>query len=173
MQLGLGLNVIRSYKRLAYKEWYALAEFVDNSTQSYFNDKEALDPAFALEGAGLEVRVVYDAAEGVLRITDNAMGMSEAEMEAALTVGMVPANNSGRSQYGMGLKTAACWFGDKWTIRTKKLGETVERTVEVDVEAVADGNDELPTRVKENRDADAHYTVLEICCLHRKMQGRT
>ena len=43
MKLELGLDVLRSYKRLPYKAWHALAEFVDNSTQSYFNNKAALD----------------------------------------------------------------------------------------------------------------------------------
>ena len=43
MKLELGLDVLRWYKRLPYKPWHALAEFVDNSTQSYFNNKAALE----------------------------------------------------------------------------------------------------------------------------------
>lgn len=39
MQIQIGLDVISSYKRLAYTPWYAIAEFVDNSTQSYFDHK--------------------------------------------------------------------------------------------------------------------------------------
>ena len=38
-QLVLGLDVIRSYKRLSYTIWHAIAEFIDNSTQSYFNNR--------------------------------------------------------------------------------------------------------------------------------------
>ena len=38
------------------------------------------------------------------------------------------------------MKMAACWYGDYWTIATKKLGETVEYTVTVDVEKVASGD---------------------------------
>ena len=41
------------------------------------------------------------------------------------------------------MKMAACWYGDFWTITTKKLGETVEYTVTVDVEKVASGDSDL------------------------------
>ena len=37
-------NIINSYKRLSYKAWYALAEYVDNDAlEAYFNNKEELD----------------------------------------------------------------------------------------------------------------------------------
>lgn len=173
VQLSLGLDVIRSYKRLAYTPWHALAEFVDNSTQSYFNNEDALGDALAREGEGLSVDVVYDRQSGKLRVTDNSIGMALSELERALCVGLPPDNDTGRSQYGMGLKTAACWYGDTWTVRTKKLGETSEYTVTVDVEAVAAGNQDLPTVVRTDRDSEDHYTVIEVSSLHRKMQGRT
>ena len=41
--LKVGPEVITTYRRLAYEPWYAIAEFVDNSTQSYFDNKEILD----------------------------------------------------------------------------------------------------------------------------------
>ena len=45
IDLVIGTEAIRSYKRLSYKSWYALAEFVDNSTQSYFDHQAELDEA--------------------------------------------------------------------------------------------------------------------------------
>lgn len=50
---GIGNNTIRSYKRLAYTPWHAIAEFVDNSSQAYFNNKEVLDPQFEEDGEKL------------------------------------------------------------------------------------------------------------------------
>ena len=35
-------GVYATYKRLTYKPWTAIAEFVDNSTQSYFDHEEEL-----------------------------------------------------------------------------------------------------------------------------------
>ena len=31
------------FGRISYKPWYAIAEFVDNSTQSFFSNKERFD----------------------------------------------------------------------------------------------------------------------------------
>ncbi|MCB1013459.1 MAG: ATP-binding protein, partial [Microthrixaceae bacterium] len=121
MELQFGIDVIRSYKRLSYTPWHAFAEFVDNSTQSYFNNQEILDKQFEKDGEKLEVSIVYDRETGKIRVSDNSIGMSEDDLAFALRVGAPPAINSGRSQFGMGLKTAACWFGNHWTVRTKRL----------------------------------------------------
>ena len=172
-QLVLGLDVIRSYKRLSYTIWHAIAEFVDNSTQSYFNNRDELDVNFDATGTGLEVSVVYDRDEGLLRISDNAMGMSYDEIGYGLQVGARPAISSGRSQFGMGMKTAACWIGNHWTVRTKRLGETVEHTIEVDVERVADGVNDLPHTARDGKRPEDHYTVIEIRQHNREFRGRT
>ena len=172
-QLVLGLDVIRSYKRLSYTIWHAIAEFIDNSTQSYFNNRDELGAAFEAAGIGLEVSVVYDRDAGLLRISDNAMGMSYEELDYGLRVGARPAISSGRSQFGMGMKTAACWIGNDWTVRTKRLGETVEHTIRVDVERVADGMNDLPHTQNDGKNPDDHYTVIEIRKHNREFHGRT
>src|SRR4030043_211989 len=100
MQLELGLDVIRSYKRLSYTPWHAIAEFVDNSTQSYFDNRSVLDKAYSENGESLEVSIVYDKDSGLIRIADNALGMSYDELDYAMHVGAKPTNCSGRSQYG-------------------------------------------------------------------------
>jgi hypothetical protein len=171
VRLVLGNEAIVSYRRLSYKAWYAFAEFVDNSTQSFFDNRSALEAAFADEGREkLEVFVTYDGASKTIRIVDNAMGMDESEVEAALYIGRPPANSTGRSEYGMGLKTAASWFGNKWSITTKKLGAAHEVSVQVDVDAIAQGNAELPvTRVPKPK--ELHYTIIEITDLNHFLNG--
>lgn len=174
MKLELGLDAIRSYKRMAYEPWTALGEFVDNSTQSYFNNRAALDRAFATEGERLTVSIVFEKdGAGILRISDNAMGMSRAELEHAMHVGLPPANRTGRSRYGLGMKQAACWFGNKWTITTKKLGETSEYIVSLDVERAAAGNGDLHEKVLTGLSPDLHYTRIEITDLNQRLHGRT
>ena len=122
IQLIIGPDAITSYRRLAYSPWHAIAEFVDNSTQSYFDNRDALDECMKNEDDKiLTVSVAYDKGK-MLRVVDNAMGMSRDDLERALHVARPPVNTKGRSKYGMGMKTAACWMGDQWTIRTKKLG---------------------------------------------------
>jgi len=174
VQLQFGLDVIRSYRRLPYTAWYALAEFVDNSTQSYADHKDELAAAYADEGEMLEVSIVYSRNDpGLLRIADTAMGMSLEDLRQALHVGRPPDNTSGRSEFGLGLKTAACWVGNVWTVKTKRLGLTEEYEITVDVEAVAEGNPELPLVVREGRDPRDHYTIVEIVQHNHVFQTRT
>lgn len=171
MQIEFGPQIIQSYRRLSYTEWYALAEFIDNSTEAYFANKEALDEALGDEK--LEVRIKYDQVGNTLTVSDNSIGMSEEELKNALKVGWTPAFAGGRSRYGLGMKTAACWLGDFWTIRTKKLSETQEHTVTVDVDQVANDNIELPYTVVDDRPLGEHYTSITISNLNRKFGGRT
>ncbi len=174
IQLELGLQVIQSYKRLSYTPWHAIAELVDNASQSYFDHRDALDEVLQRKGEKLTIRVVYDRNEGgLLRVTDNAMGMTYKELTRALRVGEPPANTSGRSKFGMGLKTSACWIGNEWTVRTKRLGETVEHGLKVDVDEVASGSNILPYQCKKGFDPDVHYTIVEVRNHNRVFQGRT
>ena len=173
IQLQLGLDTIRSYKRLSYTHWHALAEFVDNSTQAYFNNRQMVDEQLEADGERLEVRVVLDRSSGLLRISDNSIGMSYGELQMALRVGSPPPDPSGRSKYGLGMKTAACWFGNEWSVKTKKLGETSEHSVSVDVERVAEGKNDLDYSVHDKLPKEYHYTVLEIKSLNREFPART
>ena len=174
LHLQVGLNAITQYRRLDYTPWHAIAEFVDNSTQSYFNNPDALDEAFVRDGEGLEVHISYDRDHPArLRVADNAMGMSLAELEHALHVARPPDNTAGRSRYGLGMKTAACWVGNVWSITTKKLGSTEEYTVHIDVERIAKGDNVLRTESRSELPTDQHYTIIEVTDHNKEFKGRT
>lgn len=172
LKLSIGLDVILSYRRLDYTPWHALAEFIDNSVQSFRSDNGELAKAYKRDGEGLTVSIQYDRNQDVLIIRDNARGMSLEELERALNIGRPPDDTSGLSQYGLGMKTAACWFGDLWSVRTKKLGETTGYYVVVDVDKVASN----PRHRLEQEEFDAkkteHYTEIRIERLHMKLHGR-
>ena len=174
IQLELGLRVIHSYKRLSYTPWHAIAELVDNATQAYFNNQDTLDEAYSSVGDRLLVGIVYEReGAGLLRVSDNAMGMSYDELTNALKVGFPPENTLGRSKYGMGMKTASCWIGNKWTVRTKRLGETTEHRVTVDVDKIAGGDSDLGYSATMDRPKDHHYTVIEVREHNQMFHGRT
>lgn len=168
VSIQIGPENFANYRRLAYQWWYALAEFVDNATQSYFDNRKALDDAFAAEGEKLTVKITTG--EDLIRIRDNAMGMSLSELQRALIVGRPPDKHDGRCRYGLGMKTAACWIGDQWSIVTKKLGEPEEYTVEINVGDVAAGNLNPPFR-RTPKDPSLHYTIIEISKHHRPLKG--
>lgn len=173
LQLQLGLGVIHSYRRLSYTPWHAIAELVDNATQSYADNRDSLNFALAASNERFVVGIVYDRPNDLLRVSDNAMGMSLEELTRALQVGVPPANPTGRSRYGMGMKTSSCWIGNRWTVRTKKLGETVEHTASVNVDEIAAGNGDLQHRVETDRKRSEHYTVIEIRDHNQCFRGRT
>ena len=107
LEVRIGPETVRSYKRLAYEAWWALAEFIDNSTQSYFSNRPALDKSYAKSDGRFEVLINYDRDNDTIRITDTAMGMSLEELSRAVNIGTPPPDTTGRSEFGMGLKTAA------------------------------------------------------------------
>ncbi len=166
IEMQVGLNSVLAYRRLPYTAWHALAEFIDNSTQNYLNFREPLDSAYKETGASLDVSIVYDRKASTLTVADNAHGMNLDELKRALRVGVPPENPNGRSKYGLGMKTAAFWFGPHWTIRTTRLGENVEYVVTVDIRKIEAGN---PMLDLEERPAapEKHHTVIEIKELHQ------
>lgn len=189
MSLLIGYEILESYKRLSYKEWYALAEFVDNSTQSFRNNKNTLQELFKERGEQLCVTISYNniAPNDYIKIQDNAMGMNLLELRNALILGKRPINDKERSKYGLGLKTSSFWFGDSWTITTKKLGESKEYSIIVDLENIL--NEEKSHNEKQSKlppeqrspftphlnftetdaDLEKHGTTIVIRKLNRKL----
>ena len=98
--------------------------------------------------------------------------MSETELENAVVIGKAPMNTSGRSKYGLGLKTAACWFGDIWTVTTSKLNDNKEHSIEINVPEIAKHKMDLKHQTCEVC-PEEHYTTIKIRKLHRKFHGKT
>lgn len=174
MKFGIENTVISSYKRLSYEAWYAFAEFVDNSTQAYFDNKNELDKYFNATGRKLEIYITYNRDEDFIEIKDNSIGMDEIGLDRALKVGLPPDNPTQRSKYGLGMKTAACWFGNKWSIKTKKLGEVKGYEVFIDVDSISKQEGEVdivPTEFDAPK--EEHFTIITIKDLNRKFIGRT
>ena len=170
LEIKFGHENFANYRRLSYKWWFALAEFVDNSTQSHSDNKDVLAKAYKRERDRFTVVISTD--RDFVRVRDNAMGMNLQDLERAMVVGVPPENTKGRSRYGLGMKTAACWIGDKWKIVTTKLGNSTEYTVDLDVNEVVKGNVSPPMTEREVGQ-DEHYTIIEISAHHRPLRGRT
>lgn len=140
MELILGYEILESYKRLPYKTWFAFAEFIDNSTQSYRNNHIELNRYYEEEESMLTVQIAYKNSnkkqEGFIEIIDNAYGMNLNDLQNAMTLGKKPLISNERSKYGLGLKTAAFWFGNKWTIETTQKGSAEMLSVSIDLHKI-------------------------------------
>lgn len=164
------LGVLR---HLNYKPWFAIAEFVDNSLQSYLSHKKALQ---SVEGTDFRLKVAIElsaAGSGEITVTDNAAGISAADFPRAFRAAQVPTDRTGLSEFGMGMKSAACWFCENWSVRTKALGEHVERTVAFDVQKIVDNRIESLTPGSRSEKAERHYTVVKLRGLHHPPASRT
>jgi hypothetical protein len=168
-----GVSVLSVLRHLNYKPWYALAEFVDNSIQSYLANREKL---IALNGGDfkLQVRIDLDSASPCrLSIKDNAGGIPAEHYPRAFRPAAMPPDRTGLSEFGMGMKSAACWFAPRWHVRTSALGEDVERTVRFDIARIV--NDDLTElEIKEvAASAEWHFTEIVLEELHHPLAGRT
>lgn len=170
--LEVGPSSIEAYSRLSYTMWYALAEFIDNSTQSRLNYGSLIDDVLASEGQPLVVEIDHSRLKKELTIKDNSIGMTKADLIEALRIAVPTKDSKGRSKYGMGLKTAATWIGRRWKIVTCEWDSGEEWTADVDVEGVAQQGKKIPLTMREVP-KEAHYTHIIISDLHRNIQKRT
>lgn len=161
------VNVYATFGRLNYTPWHAIAEFVDNATQSFFNERSQHGDA-----AYRELRVRINASLDRLEVRDNAGGMGVEELTRALRLNAPPPDTSGRSEFGMGLKTAACWFGTLWSVSTTKRGERWRYSVVFDVERIAKSGQTTLTIERDTAREDEHGTTLTIERLARPVYGR-
>jgi hypothetical protein len=171
IDFSIGNNAILSYKRLDYKIWFALSEFVDNSLQSYRANEELLNNYYKKNNKGFEVAITTNKKDSI-SIRDNSVGMDINELKKALQIANPPSDTSGLSEFGMGLKTASCWLGDKFSILTKKFGSEHSYKVVFDVNEVANGKSKI--EIIELRDTTSPSgTTIEIYELHKSIATNT
>ena len=168
---SVGPQAIANYRRLSYTMWHALAEFIDNSTQSRLNYGSIIDDVLAQEGTPLVVSVRHNKIAKTISIEDNSIGMSGEGLVAALKIAQPTVDSKGRSKYGMGMKTAACWIGGVWTITTCEWASGIRWTATIDVDKISKG--EKITLVRTVAESHEHGTTITISNLHRNFQKRT
>jgi hypothetical protein len=168
-----GVTILSVLEHLNYRPWYAMAEFVDNALQSFLDDREELE---RVEGQGfkLQVQIEIDPTDGGrITVRDNAAGIHEKDYSRAFRPAEVPLRRDGLSEFGMGMKSAACWFARNWTVRTSALGEPVERLVSFDIEKIVRDRLEELTVTTTAVPANRHFTEIVLFNLNRVPQGRT
>lgn len=162
-------SILNVFSRLSYKPWYAIAEFVDNSTQSYISHMDELSSAPDFDKLIVDVR--YNTQNNTLTITDNAFGMELDRFRDAILLDSRNESQTGRNEFGMGLKTAASWFGKVWKVTSTQYGSINRYTATVDIPLL----DELHLQgTKIYRDyvtSDSHGTKIVIEQVTKKITG--
>lgn len=86
---------------------------------------------------GLQINVNYisDSVNGDrLEIYDDAYGMEWRDFQRAIILDKPPVNTNGRNEFGMGLKTAACWFGSVWSVESTQLNSTNKYYTQINID---------------------------------------
>ena len=157
-----GVSVLSVLRHLNYKPWFALAEFVDNSLQSYLDNRQALEQLHRHQFI-LKVHIdIEPTPPARISIRDNAAGISLKDFPRAFRPAAIPADRTGLSEFGIGMKSAACWFAPRWQVRTKAISEGVERVIQFDIEKIV--NDQIEElSIKElPAKADDHFTEVVL-----------
>lgn len=168
-----GVSVLAVLRHLNYRPWYALGEFVDNSVQSFSEHRAALQ---TMHGDGFKLRVDIDIDNSPpprISIRDNAAGIFEAEYSRAFRPAAIPPDRTGLAEFGMGMKSAACWFAPRWTVRTSALGEPVARAVHFNIEKIVDDDIEELTIQATEEVPERHYTEIVLEDVFHIPIGRT
>lgn len=160
------VTMLSVLKHIEYETWFALAEFIDNAIDSYLKNISSLQK---IEGDNfvLDVKVEINEPENRITIRDNAGGIGESDYSRAFRAAEVPPDNSGLSEFGMGMKSAACWFADNWCVTSTALGESQLKKVSFDMQKIfEDKLEELDVEVK-SCDKNHHYTIVELFDVNR------
>lgn len=154
---GIGLYAL--FPSLRYTPWVALGEMVDNSIQSYQEHKDEL---IELNGPTYKLRIEINFSGGenpTIQIIDNAAGIYTKDIQRAFTPAMPRENQQGIGQYGIGMKSSACWYAKYFTVRTRALGEPFSRTVTFDIpKIISDELYELDIEKEDVSNPKAHGT---------------
>lgn len=165
-------GVYATYKRLSYQPWTAIAEFVDNSTQSFFDHKNELMSQKYAKGLRITIDYIEDKDMGdSIEIYDDAYGMEWSDFQRAVVLDRPPQKTTGRNEFGMGLKTAACWFGSVWSVESTQLGSRNKYYTEINIDDLGKYKTEEIDVREDLVSAKEHYTKIVIKKLNKRIVG--
>lgn len=150
----------KNSERYNYTQSTAYAEFIDNSTQSFFDHRTELemDPDFEF----CLIDIHHDPVKNLITVVDNCFGMEKKDFERAIILNSAPDIQTGRNEYGMGLKAAASWFGRKWTVRSTQMGSTNEYEATINTEELSITKENAIPLKTTQVSPEFHYTIITI-----------
>jgi hypothetical protein len=143
-------------------------EFIDNSIQSYRDEKEQI--ILFEHDYKLKIDLIFTGQEIIIK--DNAGGIDTDNFERALKPANRPKNNKGFNEFGIGMKYAAVWVSNEWELKSKSYKENLERTVVFNYYDVINNNIKslIPKETKvENR---SHGTEIILRNLEKERVSR-
>lgn len=158
VSIELKANVYATFRALNSTVYQAVGEFVDNALQSYYDNRTKLNRVE--KDFKLKIFISFDLQNHQITVVDNAAGIDAKNYTRAFEPAHIPTDTKGLHEFGMGMKTAAVWLANTWTVTTKALGESVEREMTFDLDTVIEQNREDLDVIERSCDVNCHYTRL-------------
>ena len=147
--IKFGPAMYKVFRNIPNSPWNALCEFIDNSIQANLDSKS--EKPFIIE---------IDITDNTIIITDNGPGFSEINLQKGLEPARIPEDRSQLNEFGMGMKLAALYFGDRYSIETSN-GNGYQYKLTFDLQDVVQHElTEIPI-IQKNYDGES-YTRITI-----------
>jgi len=170
------------FKNFNYSAWTALAELVDNSVSSWIQLREKIATApherfnrLALEPLRVEIDTISQ--PGMVIIRDNAGGIAGPDFDnRAFALATPPEDLTTINQFGVGMKAAACWFANDWSVRTCAVSDSeeddkIERTLVWNTSKIVENGISEISPKKAVGPKDGHYTEIKMWNLHHPLSA--
>ena len=158
------MQLYKILQRQSYDIGTALAEFVDNSVQSFSERRDAIT-AIERSEANLKVRILISSREKRIVVEDNAGGINRRNFQQAIRMGhdhQTNPNPESLSVYGIGMKSSAIWFSNKWSIETSALGSSERLKTTFDLDQLLNSGSSTIEVTVNSEDINKHYTRIII-----------
>ena len=152
------MNMYRLLQSQNYTIHSALSEFVDNSVQSYIDNKNTTE-----RKNELKIKISINNETKEIIILDNAYGISRENFQKAIKMNTNTSHKTNSlSKFGVGMKTAAVWLSDTWAIETSALNYKEKLISNFNLDKLLEtGKKEIPVHVESEKEKN-HYTKIII-----------
>ena len=117
-------TMYRVFRNIPNTPWNALCEFIDNSIQAALNSN--------LQG---QQEIAIKISNDSIVIKDQGPGFSENDLASGLEPARIPEDRTQLNEFGMGMKLAALYFGDRYKIESSN-GNSLKSTLIFDLDEV-------------------------------------
>ena len=170
-KLKIGSSSLKRYADLDYDEWYAIAEFVDNSLHSFLHNKSELKK-ISINACDVKISNYKEDDVYELHIQDNSGGIHTQDFERVVSFGEEKEKcETQLSQFGMGMKTASIWLGKQIEIDTKHYLEDKSHKIVINFENLGKDNEVKITETRPSSNLKC-YTKIKILNLNRNIERK-
>lgn len=147
-------GVYLTYKNYPYNSSQVFGEFVDNAIQSNTEHISVLKSMSSGHKLRVEIAIDWflDETDKIVKarsvtIRDNAAGMTSEIFAHAFNLTDDQISRKGMNEFGVGMKAASAWLGNKWHVESTAIDDSVTRILDVDLtEITSKGLKELESQ---------------------------